>query len=125
MPSSFEEFSVRRFDDCTVVATPTEIDIANAAAIRARLRAELDTGIAGLIIDMSGTRFCDSTGLSVLVRVQHQAEARQTWLRLVLPDDAGRGPVRKIFAITRLDHVLDVYPSVEQARHRPVSVPTR
>lgn len=125
MPSPFDEFSVRRFGDCVVVTLPTEIDIANASAVRARLHAELDTGVPGLIIDMSGTGFCDSTGLSVLVRAQHQAEACRAWLRLVLPDDSGPGAVRKVFDITKLDHVLDVYPSIEQARNGPAPVPTR
>ena len=56
-----------------VVSAPAEIDASNAAQLRAALVAA-DGSCPTVVVDMSQTVFCDSTGTSALVRARDQAE---------------------------------------------------
>jgi anti-anti-sigma regulatory factor len=69
-------------------------------------------GQTTVVVDMSGTQFCDSAGLSVLVRAHKQALAQGGGLRLVLP---ATGTVPRIFTLTGLDQVIPHFTSLEQA----------
>lgn len=66
-----------------IVTMPGEIDLTNAAAAAADLLAALDQ--CGLVIaDMTGTTFCDSAGLRILITARdHAADGRST-LRIVV-----------------------------------------
>jgi hypothetical protein len=64
---------------------------------------------------MMRTRFCDSAGLTVLVRAHKRAVAGGGELRLVL---AAGGAVARIFAITRLDLVIPLFGSLDEALAR-------
>ena len=59
-------FTVEVVRGVPVVAAPEEIDITNAEALRAALLAAAD-GHGTLVVDMTQTRFCDSSGLHVLI----------------------------------------------------------
>jgi anti-sigma B factor antagonist len=65
-----------------------------------------------IVVDMTGTRFCDSAGLTVLVRAHRRAVADDGELRLVIP--AGSA-VSRIFAITGLDRVISLFGSLDAA----------
>jgi RNA polymerase sigma-70 factor (sigma-E family) len=102
---------VRRVDGCAVAALPDELDLVNALEIRGRLCAVIDSAAPGLIVDMSATSFCDSTGLAVLLRAYRRAQARGVWLRLVVPHPH----VRKMVRLVSLDGLIPVYTSVAEA----------
>jgi anti-anti-sigma factor len=61
-----------------------EIDMANDRGVSQQLDCALASGAAVVVADMTGTRFCDSTGLRVLVLAHKQAAAQNTELRLVI-----------------------------------------
>jgi RNA polymerase sigma-70 factor (sigma-E family) len=94
-----------------VAALPDEIDLVNAPEIRDRLCAVIDSAAPGLIVDMSATTFCDSTGLAVLLRAYRRAQARGVWLRLVVPHPH----VRKMVRLVSLDGLIPVHTSVAEA----------
>jgi anti-anti-sigma factor len=94
-----------------VIALPAEIDMANADRVGQQLGAALAPGVATVIADMTATRFCDSSGISVLVRAHKQAAASRTELRLVVPS----GAVLRALTLVRMDDVLPIYPSLSQA----------
>jgi anti-anti-sigma factor len=73
-----------------VVTAPAEIDVTTAGQLRAVLAAWAARGHITVVVDLAGTQFCDSAGLTVLVRAHKQAPADGGGLRLVLPAD---GPV--------------------------------
>jgi anti-anti-sigma factor len=77
-------FPVTRSDGLAVVTTPDEIDINNAGLLREALLAAAAGGQSVVIVDMTATEFCDSTGLNVLVRALKQAEEADTQLTLVV-----------------------------------------
>jgi anti-sigma B factor antagonist len=96
----------------TVVVTfPGEIDMANAAGVGEELNAAFDAGAPIVVADMSGTRFCDTSGIHVLVMAHKRAQASNTSFRVVV----GPGEVRRVLEIVRLDTVLALYPQLDIA----------
>jgi anti-sigma B factor antagonist len=86
-----------------VVIAPAEIDTTTAGELRTVLFEWQRRGHTTLVMDMTGTQFCDSTGLRELVRAHDRAVANGGGLRLVIPAE---GAFARIFAVTGLDGIL-------------------
>ncbi len=108
-PSS--DFPVRLVDGLAVVTTPDEIDVANAAHFRAALLAAAEFGRPAIVVDMSGTEFCDSTGLNVLVRALRQADQGGSAIRLVVRGTA----LQRILTVTGVGSMFGRYDHLDQA----------
>ena len=107
-------------DGVPVVAAPAEIDVTIAEQLRTVLLDSSARGHATVVVDMTRTKFCDSAGLTVLVRAHKQAMAEGGELRLIIP--AG-GTVSRIFTVTGLDLVLPLFSSLDDAlAPRPAAV---
>ena len=102
-------------DARTVVHVAGEIDVYTVAALRERLDAVIERGEHHLVIDLSGVTFMDSTGLGVLVGRLKLVRGAGGSMRLV----TGHDRVLKVFAITGLDKVFEIFPTVEQAMAAP------
>ena len=94
-----------------VVPLPAEIDIANADRVDAELNAAFGPGVGMVVADMSGTRFCDTSGVHALVMAHKRAQASGTGFRVVVRP----GEVRRILEILGLDRVLAIYPRLDLA----------
>jgi anti-sigma B factor antagonist len=94
-----------------VVTLPAEIDIANADRVGEELSSAIAGGAGIVIADMTGTRFCDSSGISMLVQAHRQAAANQAELRLVVLATA----VLRALKLVRMDFLLPIYPSLGAA----------
>ena len=94
-----------------VVTLPGEIDMANADRVGEELNAAFGRGVGIVIADMSGTRFCDTSGIHGLVMAHQRAKASNTGFRVV----AGPGEVRRVLEILHLDTVLAIYPRLDMA----------
>jgi anti-sigma B factor antagonist len=105
---SGERYPVLWIGQVAVVTLPAEIDVTNAGPIREELLAVLNQGAVLLVADMSKTDFCDSSGVSALVRAFRHAATSATALRLVVTTPA----VLRVLSITGVDRLVDVYPSV-------------
>jgi len=103
-----------------VVTLPPEIDIANADRVGEELSSAIAGGAGIVIADMTGTRFCDSSGISMLVQAHRQAAANQAELRLVVLATA----VLRALKLVRMDFLLPIYPSLGAAL-RPDARPER
>ena len=94
-----------------VVKAPEEIDITNADGLR---EAMADAGARGhetFVVDMTGTRFCDSSGLQALLRAYERARDQGGRVILAIP-----GPhVLRILAITGIDRVIPTAGSLDEA----------
>jgi anti-anti-sigma factor len=96
----------------TVVVTfPAEVDMGNAAQVGEELDAAFDAGAAIVVADMSGTRFCDTSGIHVLVMAHKRAKANNVRFRVVVRP----GEVRHVLEIVRLETVLALYPRLDIA----------
>jgi anti-sigma B factor antagonist len=98
-----------------VVKLPAEIDISNAGQVLEDLAALAARGAALMIADMSATTFCDSAGVTALVRAVRKANASGTGLRVA----ASEPGVTRVLAITGVDRLIEIYPSVATAMADP------
>jgi anti-anti-sigma factor len=112
-------FPVEVVGGVPVVTAPEEIDITNAAGLRAALLEAAVHGSGTLVADMAQTQFCDSAGLHVLVRAHQRARADGGQLLLVICAAA----VLRIFAVTGIDHLIPTFPTLEQALAAAPAVP--
>jgi anti-sigma B factor antagonist len=108
---SSEHSPVLWLGQVAVVSLPVEIDLVNAGQIREDLLSLLNRGPSTLIVDMGGTTFCDSAGVNALVRAYKRACASSAGMRLVVTAPN----VQRVLAITGVDSLIDVYPSLAAA----------
>src|SRR5512142_883798 len=85
---SGEHYPVLWIGQVAVVTLPAEIDVTNADTVQDELLAALNQGAVLLIADMSTTDFCDSSGVSAMVRVFRRAVTSGSALRLVVSTPA-------------------------------------
>lgn len=97
--------------DVQVLDVQGEVDVYTAPTLREQLTALVDGGASNLVADLTGTSFIDSTGLGVLVAGQNRAGAAGGALRVVCAQER----ILKLFRITGLDAVVQIYPSRDEA----------
>ena len=105
---SQERYPVLWIGQVAVVTLPAEIDVTNADMVREELLSVLNQGAVLLIADLSKTNFCDSAGVSALVRTFRQASTSASTMRLAVSTPA----VQRVLSITGVDRLVDTYPSV-------------
>ena len=105
---SQERYPVLWIGQVAVVTLPPEIDVTNADMVREELASVLNEGAALLIADLSKTSFCDSAGVSALVRTFRRAATGESSMRLVVSTPA----VERVLSITGVDRLLETFPSV-------------
>jgi anti-anti-sigma factor len=107
-----ESFPVLWSDRVAVVRLPPEVDLTTADDLREALLSVLNQGAHALIADMTATTFCDSAGITALVRAVRRATATGATIRLAITAP----PVLRVFTLVGLDRLIDIYPSVASAR---------
>lgn len=110
-----EYFPVLWIGQTAVVALPAEIDITIADRVREDLLSVVNQGAALLVADLTNTTFCDSSGVSALVRAFRRAQADGGEMRLVVRAPA----VQRVLALTGVDRLIDVYASVAASLSGP------
>ena len=112
-------FPVEMVRGVPVVRAPVEIDITNAAGLRAALLEAaglIEKAEAAFVVDMTQTGFCDSAGIQALIDAYKRAQAQGGQVLLATSGDA----VPRIFSLTGVDQVIPSYPSLAEAlRHTP------
>ena len=91
-----------------VVTAPEEIDITNAPELRSALLEAAAHGHGTLVVDMTRTQFCDSSGLHTLLAAHKRAQAEGGELLLVI----SAAPVLRVFAITGIDRIIPNFTSL-------------
>ena len=104
-------YEVSRVGGLPVIATPAEIDVSNAAEFRRALLSCANGSDPALLVDMSETVFCDSTGLHQLVQARARAIAAGGEVRLVIR----AATVLRLFAIMGVERLFPVFGSLEEA----------
>ena len=114
-----DKFPVEVVGGVPVVAAPAEIDITSAEALRSALLTAAADGPGTLVVDMTATRFCDSSGLHTLIAAHRRAEAEGREVLLVIPDTA----VLRVFALTGMDTVIPNFTTLAQALAQTAACP--
>lgn len=102
-------YELRRMGQYGVVTVPAEVDVTNIGEVCQGLLSAASQDVPVLIIDMSGTTFCDSAGVHAIIAAHQQAAAAGTELRLVAT------AVLRILTIVGVDQLVPIYPDLEAA----------
>lgn len=86
----------------SVLVVHGEADLHAAPELRDRLNGAIDAGGSGIVVDLTGTTFLDSTALGVLIGTMRRLQDDNGGIQLVV----SRPEIRRIFEITLLDQVL-------------------
>ena len=114
MTAENPNYQTRRAGPQAIITMPAEIDAANADQARQALLSAAGPEVTVLIIDMSGTTFCDSAGVHTIIAAHRQAAAAGIQLQLVTTS------VLRIFQVTGADQLIPIYPTLDaaQAAHK-------
>jgi anti-sigma B factor antagonist len=110
MTAENHDYKTRRVGPQAIITMPAEIDAANADQVRQALLGAASLDVAVLIIDMSGTTFCDSAGVRAVIAAYQQAAAAGTPLRLVTTS------ILRVFQVIGTDQLIPIYPTLEAAQ---------
>lgn len=97
--------------DVAVVQMSGELDVYTAPALRETLTEQISGSANRVVVDLTGLSFMDSTGLGVLLGTRKAAVAVSKSLAVVSVE----GPVMRLISITGLEHVLQVFATVDEA----------
>ena len=95
----------------TVLHVSGEIDRDSVPVLGDAAEEALEIGVNRLVIDLTAVTFCDSSGLSLFVRLHRRATARGGSFALA----AVQPTVRMVLHATNLDRLLAVHPTVDEA----------
>lgn len=95
----------------TVLRASGEIDRDSVPVLVDAAEDALDSGVNRLVVDLTEVTFCDSSGLSLFVRLHRRATARGGSFALAVVQP----PVWMVLRATNLDRLLEVHPTVDEA----------
>jgi anti-sigma B factor antagonist len=95
-----------------VVVLPAEIDVTNADQVYELLAGALVPGVSELVADMTGTLFCDSSGVHAIMHAHESASARDVRMRLAVSPNTS---VRRVLQLIGVGRVIPVHESLEEA----------
>jgi anti-anti-sigma factor len=101
--------------EVVVVRIEEEVDLSNVDRLGAQVAKAVPNSAAGLVIDLSGVAYIDSTGIGLLFRLSERLQRRRQHLAVVVPDESA---VRRVLVVSAFDRVVDLAASVEDASSR-------
>lgn len=106
------KFEIEHRDKVSVVRTKVEkLDAIHAPELKGELVLLNKDGVKNIVLDMSATRYCDSSGLSaVLVANRLCRDSNGSFVLCGLQDG-----VKKLITISQLDSVLKITPTFNEA----------
>jgi anti-sigma B factor antagonist len=108
---------IERIDDVPVARPRGDIDAANARRTRVELIECIEQAAADdLVLDLTATRYIDSAGIDMLLRLSELLRQRRARLRLVI---APASPLARLAEIVGLSRAMPVHASVEEALSAP------
>jgi anti-anti-sigma factor len=95
----------------SVIRLDGRLDMLTAAQVKTHLAEEPAAGRSRLVVDMAGVEFIDSSGLGALISGLKAARLAGGDMRIA----NAREQARTVLELTRLDRVLRLYDSVDEA----------
>ncbi|MBF9072140.1 STAS domain-containing protein [Streptacidiphilus fuscans] len=105
-------------DDWVLLSVSGDLDLGSGGRVREAVREAVANGSRKLVVDLTDVRFCDSTGVGVLIAARRLMRSCGGELRLVMPrvdpaSGAVPSQVHRVFAalgVRRLFTVSDERP---------------
>ncbi|MGP4003585.1 STAS domain-containing protein [Streptomyces sp. 8N706] len=103
--------------DWAVLHVSGEMDLVTSPAVRQHVHDAVAEGRRSLVLDLSGVRFCDSSGVGVLIAARRLMRSCQGRLRLILPARGAEdgSHVNRVLAALGVRRLFEVYPDVTAA----------
>jgi anti-anti-sigma factor len=112
---------LERIDGVPIVHVHDDIDAANAATVQQQLADALGPDATSLIVDLGETRYLDSAGIDMLLRLSDRLDRRRAKLILVIPDTS---KLKRLVAIVGLPDAIAVHPALTAALHEAAALKT-
>jgi anti-sigma B factor antagonist len=106
------QLDFERIDGVPIVHVHEDIDAANATVIQQQLDDALGPDDSSLIIDLSDTRYLDSAGIDMLLRLSDRLDHRRAKLILAIPDTS---QLKRLATIVGLPDAVTIHPSLPEA----------
>jgi anti-anti-sigma factor len=103
---------IERIDGVPIVRISEDIDAANAAITHQQLADALGPDASSLVIDLSETRYVDSAGIDMLLRLSGRLDHRRAKLILVIPDTS---QLKRLASIVGLPNAAAIHPTLPAA----------
>ena len=105
-------FKVQKKDKYTLVKTSVEkLDTTVAPTLKSELVVLNSDGVQNIIIDLSSTRYCDSSGLSAILVANRLCKNAGGSLVITGLQDS----VRNLISISQLDSILNIASSIDES----------
>ncbi|MEV6313666.1 STAS domain-containing protein [Streptomyces sp. NPDC051776] len=103
--------------DWAVLRISGEMDLVTSPAVRQHVHEAVADGRRSLVLDLSGVRFCDSSGVGVLIASRRLMRSCQGRLRLILPARGAEdgSHVNRVLAALGVRRLFEVYSDVASA----------
>ena len=98
-------------NDVVIFRIKGDIDAYSSPSLKDKIVKEIESGTKKLVLNLTNVDYIDSAGLGVLVALLKRIKKEQGVLRI-----AGLKPnILKIFQLTRLNQIFDIFNTEEQA----------
>jgi anti-anti-sigma factor len=105
-------FNIEKTDKFAIIKVQAEkLDSNIAPSLKSELVVLNTDGVKNIIIDLTLTRYCDSSGLSAILVANRLCKNSQGIFVLTGLQDA----VRKLISISQLDSILTITNSIDEA----------
>lgn len=102
------EHEVTERQGVVIVALKGEVDLESSPAARKLLLESIDEA-AGVLVDLSGVTYIDSSGVASLVEALQTSKKSGTGFTLAAPSE----PTRRVLELARLDKVFTIHDTVD------------
>ncbi len=102
-------------DRVVVAALPQEIDLANARGLTSMVTAAVPNEAVGVVLDLSGTTYLDSSGVHLVFDLADRLATRQQTLVLAVPETSN---VRRVLELVDVTVVAPMEVDVASAKER-------
>jgi anti-anti-sigma factor len=103
---------IDRAPRAVVARVSGEIDISNVGMVKRKLTDAVTSASPGLVVDISGTTYLDSSGVYLLFELARALEGRQQQMCVVAPPTT---PSTRVLLITGFDNIVPLTSTVEAA----------
>jgi anti-anti-sigma factor len=95
-----------------VARMPVEVEITQAPMLRGQLMQAVENRDLGLVIDLTATKYLDSSGVNMLFELGEVLAARQLRMAVVMPPG---GLVERVLSIVDLGSAMPIHRDTESA----------
>lgn len=103
--------NTRTVDGASIIDLQGEVDVYTAPELKQQIIDLLDSGSQRVIVNLQSVDYLDSTALGVLIGGLKRLRERNGSLDLICPNPR----IKRIFEITGLDKIFDIYNTEEEA----------